>query len=248
MASLRTWRQAVDGLRTDLRAALAARLRALVVYEAHGMLGEASGPGDGDLQHNDHVHTLVVVDNLDYSDLARLAPLAANWMKNGLAVPLFLAPEELGRSLDAFPLEFSQMIARHVVIEGDDPLAGLAVADADLRRACEEQVRSHLLHLREGYIQSAGKPEALAGLVSASVLPFRALLVNVARLHGANARTPEALARFAEEQLHLRSDGVRPLLLAKRSEQVRDLDVGAFFPAYLQAVEQLTLLVDTWTR
>jgi hypothetical protein len=248
MASLRSWRQAVEGLQADLRAVLDIRLRALVVYEAHGLLGQASDPGDGALQHNDHVHTLVVVDNLAYRDLAQLAPLAANWTKRGLAVPLFLAPGELRRSLDAFPLEFSQIVARHLVIAGEDPFTGLAVANDDLRRACEAQVRSHLLHLREGFIQSAGNPEALAGLVSASVVPLRALLVNIARLHGVNARTGDALAQFVDQRLHLRSEGLRPLMSSKRPEQVRDLDVGAFFPDYLQAIEQLTILVDEWTQ
>jgi hypothetical protein len=122
------------------------------------------------------------------------------------------------------------------------------VAEADLRRACEAQARSHLLHLREGFIQSAGNPKALAKLVSASVVPLRALLINIARLHGVNARTPDALAQFVDQRLHLPGDGLRPLLSSKRPEQVKDLDVGAFFPAYLQAVEHLTTLVDEWTR
>jgi len=248
MASLRSWRQAVDGLQADLRAVLEARLRALVVYEAHGLLGDGSGPESGDLQHGDHIHTVVVVDDLSYGDLARLAPLAANWVKRGLAVPLILSPGELRRSLDAFPLEFSQIIARHVVVAGDDPFKDLAVADDDLRRACETQARSHLLHLREGFIQSAGDPKTLAGLVSASAVPLRALLVNIARLHGVNARTGDALATFVVERLHVRIDGLRPLLSSKPTEQIRDLDVGAFFPSYLHAVEQLASLVDEWTR
>jgi hypothetical protein len=251
MASTRSWREAVGVLEADLRTILDTRLRALVVYEAHGLLGEASGASaaaaDGELQHDEHVHTLVVVDDFAYGDLARLAPLAANWAKRGLAVPLFLAPSELQRSLDVFPLEFSQIIARHLVVAGDDPFRDMAVADLDLRRACEAQARSHLLHLREGFIQAAGSPQALAGLVSASVVPLRALLVNIAALHGVNARTPDALGHFVEQRLHLRTEGLRPLLSSGRAEQVRDLDVGAFFPAYLLAVEQLTTLVDEWT-
>lgn len=251
MASIRSWREAVGTLEADLRTILDNRLRALVVYEGHGLLGEASAAGadgaGGELQHDEQVHTLVIVDAFAYGDLARLAPLASNWARRGLAVPLFLAPSELQRSLDAFPLEFSQIIARHVVVAGDDPFRDMAVADRDLRRACEAQVRSHLLHLREGFIQAAGSPKALAGLVSASVGPLRALLVNIAALYGVNARTSAALVHFVEHRLHLRTDGLQPLLSSGRAAQVRDLDVGAFFPAYLQAVEQLTALVDEWT-
>ena len=252
MPSSRSWRQAADSLATDIRAVVDARLRALLVYEAHGLLGDAGAPataaGDTDILHDDHVHTLAVVDRLSYDDLARLAPLAAGWQKQGLAVPLFLAPGELRRSLDAFPLEFSQILARHVVVAGDDPFAGLAVTDIDVRRACEAQVRSHLLHLREGFLQAAGNPRRVSELVAASVVPLRALLVNLARLHGVDAHGPDAIAGFVEERLGLDTKGLKPLLSSKRPEHVRDLDAGAFFPDYLRAVERLATLVDEWTR
>jgi hypothetical protein len=249
MAHIRSWRQAAEGLHADLRAIVGPRLRALVAYEAHGLLGGGSAtPAANDLRHDDHVHTLALVDDLAYDDLARLAPLTTGWQKRGLSVPLLLSPGELRRSFDAFPLEFSQIVAKHVVIAGDDPFHGLTVTPDDLRRACETQARSHLLHLREGYLQSSGDPRRLGELVAASAVPMRALLVNIARLHEVNARTADALAHFADQQLHLPMDGLRPLLGPERTERLKDADAGAFFPAYLRAVEHLVRLVDEWTR
>ena len=122
------------------------------------------------------------------------------------------------------------------------------MSEGDLRRACETQVRSHLLHLREGFLESAGNPRRVSELVAASVVPLRALLVNIARLHGVHAHSPDALAHFVEEQLGLDTTGLAPLLSSKRPEQVRDLDAGAFFPDYLRAVERLVALVDEWKR
>jgi hypothetical protein len=253
MATIRPWREAVDGLHADLRTIVDTRLRALVAYEAHGLLGDAAGPAPADgpgeaIRHEGHIHTLALVDDLSYADLSRLAPLVSSWEKRGLAVPLLLSPGELKRSLDAFPQEFSQIIARHVVVAGDDPFSDLAVAPGDLRRACETQARSHLLHLREGYLQTAGSPRKLAELVTASVVPLRALLVNLARLHGVNARTPDALAQFVSERLGPCAAGLRPLLAAGPADRFKDADAGGFFPAYLQAVERLAALVDEWTR
>jgi hypothetical protein len=248
MAPARSRREAVDGLLVDLRAVFETRLRSLVVYESHGTLGEAPSSGEDELHHGDHVHTLVVVDELRHADLARMAPLSAGWAKRGLAVPLTLGQAELSRSLDAFPLEFSQMIARHAVVYGEDPFAGLSVTDADLRRACETEVRSHLLHLRQGFIQTDGDPGALARLVAASAIPLRALLVNIARLHGVDARTPDQLLHFAGERLGLPAESLRPVVGHRNSERFNDLDVGAFFPGYLQAVERLAALVDEWAR
>lgn len=247
MSSTKSWRQAVERLESEIRAVVDTRLRSLLVYEAHGLLGDPmAAAGEPEAHPDDHVHTLAVVAELSYADLARLAPLAGTWHKRGLAVPLFLAPGELRRSLDAFPLEFSQILARHVLVAGSDPFEGLSVSERDLRRACEAQARSHLLHLREGFIQAAGNPRAVADLVAASAVPLRALIVNIARLHGVQAQTPDALANFVEHQLGLGSQGLRPLLSSKRPGQLRDMDAGAFFPDYLRAVERLTAIVDEW--
>lgn len=245
MTPTKSWRQAAEGLAAELRQVVEGRLRSLVVYEAHGLLGDTAG--EADIHHEDHVHSLALIDGFGYQDLARLAPLAAAWKKRGLAVPLFLAPGELRRSLDAFPLEFSQIVARHVVIAGEDPFANHEVAERDLRRACETQARSHLLHLREGFLEAAGSPRAVADLTAASVTPLRALLVNIARLHGVTARTPDALLHFIDDRLRLDTTALRPLL-SKKPAQVRDLDAAGLFPAYLRAMEQLVTLVDEWTR
>ena len=71
------------------------------------------------------------------------------------ATPLLLAAHEFGRSLDAFPFEFGAILADHVVVSGSDPFDGPPRRPADLRRACEVQARSHLLHLREGFSKRA---------------------------------------------------------------------------------------------
>ncbi len=250
MATNPSWRKAVETLQSDLRATLGERLQALVVYEAHGAFGE---PPDGGseargLRHRDRVHTLAIVDGLGPDDLARLAPLSPKWAKHGLAVPLVLAPSELARSFDAFPLELGQILARHEVVAGDDPFRGFAVDADDLRRACEAQARSHVIHLREGFLEAGGSPHKINDLVAASVVPLRALLVNVARLHGVDTLTPADLSTFVEHRLGLPMAGLRPLLAARSADRRETTDAGALFPAYLQAVERLAQLVDEWTR
>jgi hypothetical protein len=233
----------------DLRQVVGERLRALVVYEAHGTFGDAPGSGDGEgrlrLAPEDLVHTLALIEEFGIEDMSRLARFAPAWEDKGLAVPLILAPGELGRSLDSFPLEYGQIIAHHAVIVGDDPFAGYEVDRRDLRRACETQAKAHLLHLREGYIQAATNAARIAQLLEASVRPLQALLVNIARLHGEEVRTPEALSRFVEERLELSADALRPLL----STGAVHLDTSSattFFPGYLGAVERLSRLVDEW--
>ena len=128
--------------------------------------------------------TCAVVETLAVGDLDRCAALNGAWKRAALDVPLLIVQHELARALDAFPLEFSEIIATRRLVAGTDLFDRVTVAPEDLRRTCEVQARGHLVHLREGYIEAAGDEGAVARLVSASAVPFRALLANVARLDG----------------------------------------------------------------
>ena len=72
------------------------------------------------------------------------------------------AGDEFRTSLDAFPLEYGEIIRAHQRVFGNDPFDGVAIAAADLRRACETQIKSHLVHLREGFIEAGGEPSDIA--------------------------------------------------------------------------------------
>jgi hypothetical protein len=135
-------------------------------------------------------HSCAVVHTLTLEDLRRCAALEPKWKKLGQDVPLFLPEGELARGLDAFPLEFAEIIATRRVVAGADLFDGVSVAKADLRRACEVQARGHLMHLREGYIEAGTDRKAVDSLVAAAVAPFRALITNAARLDGIS---PKAL-------------------------------------------------------
>jgi hypothetical protein len=128
----------------------------------------------------------VIADTLTLSDLDTCASFCPGWKKIGFPPPLLIAVHELPRAIEAFPLEFAEILATRKLIAGTDLLAALKVPIADLRRACEVQARGHLVHLREAYIEAAGNGKAVAQLVQASHTPFRALVANVARLDGMN--------------------------------------------------------------
>ena len=88
--------------------------------------------------------SLALVSSLDLADLTACAARASRWASAGAATPVVLPRHEFARSLDAFPVEFGEILAHHETLHGDDPFVGLSVAPADLRRACEAQIRSLL--------------------------------------------------------------------------------------------------------
>jgi hypothetical protein len=230
-----TWRAAADALVSDLRGIFAGRLRSVVAY----------GPRISGIEE-DALRCLALVETLSAGDLDACAKATDGWQRHGLATPLILTAAEFRQSLDSFPLEFGEIIRAHERVIGDDPFEGLTVASEDARRACEHQVRGHLIHLREGYMESLGRPESVAALVAASTPAFTALLRTVARLAGVHRRSP-AEAAFEGARVAGVSEGlVRDLLTLEGPSPFPRADAARLFPEYLASVEQLTRTVDTW--
>jgi hypothetical protein len=225
-------RRNLDSLATDLGEVVGPRLRALVAYPG--------SHGDG------AVHSCAIIDGLSFQDLSKCLPFTGRWHQRGIAVPLMLTDEELQRTLDIFPLEYAAIAADHLVVRGSDPFAGLAIAPEDLRRATESQAKSHLIHLREAYLESHGETTRIAHLIAASAAPLRALLRNIARLHDPTALTlgDEALASMAETRIGMPAAVVRDVLSASASGPSAITDPSHLLSRYISASEQLWEHVD----
>jgi hypothetical protein len=219
----------------DLRSIFGERLRAVVGYGAH-LDGDASAP----------LTCLALVSSLSLSDLEACATRASRWARARIATPLILPEDEFRRSLDAFPLEYGEIIRAHADLYGDNPLANVAIAKEDLRRACETQVKSHLVHLREEFIESRGTPAAVGELVRAAAPAFAALLRNVARLSDVNLRDRHDATRQGARVAGIPDGVVTAVLALERPSGARTADSASFFPEYLAAVEQLARAIDTW--
>lgn len=189
--------------------------------------------------------SLALVTSLDLADLTACAARASRWLAAGAAAPVLLTRDEFTHSLDAFPVEFGEILARHTTLHGDDPFAGLSVAAGDLRRACETRVRSLLLHVREDYIEAAGRPRAIATVVADSAPEFRALLGLIARLDGADAEG-HGLASWAATRLALDPKTVSDVIHLAQDPRSSHVDAARLFPAYLSATEHLARHLDTW--
>ena len=232
--------QAAARLADDLAGMFGARLRAVVVFGTHARPHPraVSAP----------VQTLALVEALAYADLAAGAERAGDWHAHGLDMPLLMPVSEFGHSLDAFPVEYGDIIAHHIVVRGDDPFTGLSVGAEDMRRACEVNARSHAIHLREGFLLAGHRSTEIADLIVASTRPFASLVQTFALVTGApRPLPPDALAAHVG-----RVAGVDAHLLARllRIEEDGTLDASEavqLYPPYLDAVHGLVEAIDAWS-
>src|SRR5918999_6038435 len=123
-----TWRAAAETLVSDLRHVFAGRLRSVLAYGPH-IEGVEEAP----------LTCLALVESLSVSDLEACARVEPEWERRRLATPLVLVADEFRRSLDAFPLEYGEILRAHERVFGKDPFDGIPIAREDLRRGCERQ-------------------------------------------------------------------------------------------------------------
>lgn len=227
-------------LHADLRDLLGARLTALVAHGPRVRHPAADGPG------LPPIASLALVERLSYKDLDACAQRTRDWRADGLAVPLLLDPGEFTRSLDAFPLEYGDILAHHVAVSGEDPFVGVTVPAEDLRRACEAWGKAHLIHLREGFLEAGGDTRQVAAVIVASAAPLTGLLLHVARLRAPGG--PETVAA-AIDGIPGVPASVIAQVAALETRPTLDPDTAAtLFPAYLDAVDALARFLDGWAR
>jgi hypothetical protein len=236
--------EAVRTLERELRGVFGSRLQSLVMYgnrnssrpEDHGAHGPPRAP----------IHTMALVEALSGDDLRACAERMASWHSQSLATPLLVTVHEFESALDAFPLEFGAILADHAVVSGASPFGRLTVDPADVRRAVEVQARSHLLHLREGYLETRGRSDALAVLIVQSAAPFAALLTSVARLEGRTDHDAAAAGRHVEHALGLAGGTVTDIVALAEVHEISSAEAERLFPPYLDASERLVSYVDGW--
>jgi hypothetical protein len=194
-----------------------------------------------------HLSSLAIVTSLDADDLTSCARLVSRWHNAGLHTPLLVTSTEFARSLDAFPLEYAEVQQTAKVVHGYNPFERFGtIKPIDLRRACEVQANSHLLHLREDFLDCGGSPRAVAAIVAESAPAFAMILRQLAQLDGRAAVTPRELGVFAEERIGVDARVVGDVLSLMDSSSAGAVDGARVFPAYLAALDQLARFVDKW--
>jgi hypothetical protein len=189
------------------------------------------------------VNLLLVVDDASPPALRLLAQGVSEWHRAGHTAPLIIGRSEWARSVDVFPIEMTDMQLAYKVLHGSDPLAGIVVAPADLRRALESELRGKLVRLRQAYVRFGESMVTLGGFATASVGQLLVLLRCTAVLHG---RTPGTTAATAVASLAdlLGEDGEVAVEIAGHRPDSEWHCPPATFARYLEYVRRAVELVD----
>ena len=213
-------------------------LRSVVLY------GSAAGE-DFHHKHSD-LNILCVVRSLELQALEKAEATANWWRRLGNPAPLLLAEDEVGRSTDAFPIEFLDLSEQHRVLHGDDPVAAVSV-DAHYHRVqVEHELRAKLLAIRQRYLGMHRDKKAVLQLMVDALPSFSVLFRHALMLAGETVRVKKreilerAGQRFAFDPLPF----VAILELREGKRKRRELEVRSTFEGYYTGISRVCDAVD----
>lgn len=173
--------------------------------------------------------------------------LVKNWRKRNVAVPLVMTKQFITSSLDSYPIEFLNMKNNSVLIHGENVLESLVFKPEDLRLQIERELKSKILLLREGYLESAGAARPVRQLISKSLTAIVSIFN--AMLYLKQARAPrDKNETIREMNMVFTIDTAVFNLCFDIKQDVDKLsgkDVIEVFKKYLREVEKACHIIDS---
>jgi predicted nucleotidyltransferase len=189
------------------------------------------------------INLMLVLDHLTPPILRSLSRGFKTWRKAVQEPPLILSRAEWSRASDAFPIEISDMRLSYQVLRGADPLHGVQLDRADLRKALEREFRGKLLRLRQGYSTYAPEPAALGSLGLQSAATILVLLRGVLTVIGTPVPTDATeLAKVAADAIGFEAEYLLHVVQHRADREWRC--PAPEFENYMNAVEQTARFVD----
>jgi len=151
------------------------RMKSIFSTELDSIYLYGSAARDEYVQGKSDINFLVIIQSEGLPNLSGVWEFLPRLRKQGIATPLVLTRSYVDSSLDTFPLEFLNMMDANSLIYGEDILGGLDINNDHLRLQIERELKSKLLSLRQGYMETLGSRDGLQNLISISLPAFTAI-------------------------------------------------------------------------
>jgi hypothetical protein len=152
----------------------------------------------------------------------------------------------ISSSLDAYPIEFLNMKNNSILMYGENVLDSLVFKPEDLRLQIERELKSKILLLREGYLDSEGSARKLRQLIGRSLTAFVAIFN--AMLYLKQNQAPRNRRETLDEMKRIFTIDAEVFRLCFEIRQDTDKLSGKeiidIFKKYLQEAEKACSIID----
>ena len=225
-------------LTQDYKRAFGSDLVSLMLY--------GSAAGGGYIKGKSDINVLVVLTPEGMGRLDQAMDLVKNWKKQNVAVPLMLTKDFIESSLDSYPIEFLNMKNNSVLIYGENVLEKLTFKPEDLRLQIERELKSKILLLREGYLESEGSVRTVRNLIAKSLTAFMSIFNALLFLKtGGAPHDKRSTISEMQKTFGLNADVFTTSFSIKdKTDKLSSPDVMSVFKKYLNEAEKISRLVD----
>ena len=129
-----------------------------------------------------NINLLVALDQVGPKELLEYRKIRAAVEKPPITAPLFLDPTYIRYSTDTFPLEFLDIRSFHVLLLGQNVLAGISIDPNFLRLELEREIKGKLLLARQAYLESNGDEARLSSILFRSFNSLRVIFFGIVYL------------------------------------------------------------------
>lgn len=227
----------LDELVKQLQLAYGDGLRSVVLFGS-AVAGEHTKKSD--------YNVLVVVDALPLERLRAVAAVSRAWADGGNPPPMTFTTKEWKSSADIFPMEYADILERHRVLFGEDPLVGISVKPSDLRLEVEQQTMGKLLHLRQATMGAGGDRRLQLELLEKSLSTLMVIFRGISRLQGdVPSSDYEELTKSLARRAGFAPDPfVHVIRHVRGTEKIPRDSAEAILEQYLVAMERLVAYLN----
>jgi hypothetical protein len=222
-----------------IRAAAGPNLVSVILY------GSAA-EGEFHPEYSD-LNLLCILRDASFNSLGKIAEVVAWWRGKKHRPPLLLTQADLRTSVDVFSIEFVDMKQRHRLLYGEDVLRSLDVPMTLHRSQLEYELREKLFLLRQHLVVAGNDEKQLWEVMLNSLSSFTTLFRHVLLEMGEQGRkhSREAVAEVAKRLNFDPSPFVQIMDVRSKTADRKQFRAAEVASKYLQAIEQVTVAVDT---
>ncbi|MFZ5515101.1 MAG: hypothetical protein ACOY90_00585 [Candidatus Zhuqueibacterota bacterium] len=193
------------------------------------------------------INFLVVLTESGMTQLNKAHALVHRWAKRKVSTPLILTRRYIESALDSYPIELLTMKQYHRLVFGRDVLNEIEVAAEHLRLQCEREMRGKLLHMREQYLETNGKPVPIKNLIRITVPAFVSIFSALLFLKGQdNTGSKQQIFDKTAELFELDKNVFDNVLLVwGNSKKMKHDELNSLMQQYVEQIRKLTNIVDT---
>ncbi len=196
------------------------------------------------------INSVIVLPAMSLDFIKYLAPLGKKYEKKKIAAPLLMTPEYIATSLDSFPVEFLSYKLIHRTVFGPDILAKLSFKRKNMQLQCIREVKSKLIWLRQGYLNSYGDRALLTRRLADSIVGYFPLFRAILALNGKPMpKTCHNVVTAIQDLGGIQTAIFEKIFLLRHERlQLNDQELVNSFEEYYQGTEKILEIVDDPAR